>query len=168
MPLEAELFGPWAWSEATYWAELAAPGRWYQVAVDSSGAVCGWVGLARGKPDADVQTIAVAPGAQGRGLGQVLMGALLGEAERAGVSRVLLEVRADNVAAQKLYARCGFSQIAVRRRYYQPGDVDALILRVGVREAMVALGKSASHPDVPGGGDGPDQVARVNVLGGAG
>lgn len=168
VPLETELFGPWAWSAVTYWSELAAPGRWYRVAVDSAGVVCGWVGLAHGKPDADVQTIAVAPRAQGTGLGRVLMGALIGEAERGGASRVLLEVRADNVAAQKLYARCGFSQIAVRRRYYQPGDVDALILRVGVRDAVAALAQSAPQRDASGAVEGPGQVTGMNVLGGTG
>jgi [ribosomal protein S18]-alanine N-acetyltransferase len=46
---------------------------------------------------------------------------------------VLLEVRADNDAAIRLYERHGFERIAVRRRYYQPGDVDAHIMRRRLR-----------------------------------
>jgi ribosomal-protein-alanine N-acetyltransferase len=42
----------------------------------------------------------------------------------------MLEVRADNDAAQRLYCATGFSVLTVRRRYYQPGDVDALIMRL--------------------------------------
>ena len=42
---------------------------------------------------------------------------------------MLLEVRADNAPALGLYGRHGFEQVSVRRRYYQPGDVDALVLR---------------------------------------
>jgi ribosomal-protein-alanine N-acetyltransferase len=42
----------------------------------------------------------------------------------------MLEVRADNVVAQRLYRATGFSTLSVRRRYYQPGDVDALIMRM--------------------------------------
>jgi ribosomal-protein-alanine N-acetyltransferase len=38
-------------------------------------------------------------------------------------------VRADNAPALALYARHGFQELSVRRRYYQPGDVDALVLR---------------------------------------
>ena len=41
----------------------------------------------------------------------------------------MLEVRADNPAARALYAGAGFEQLSMRRRYYQPGDVDALVLR---------------------------------------
>jgi ribosomal-protein-alanine N-acetyltransferase len=43
---------------------------------------------------------------------------------------VVLEVRADNPRAQKLYRRFGFVQIGLRRGYYQPANVDALVMRV--------------------------------------
>ena len=46
---------------------------------------------------------------------------------------MLLEVRADNPAAQALYAQHGFEAIAVRPRYYQPDDVDAVVMRAEVR-----------------------------------
>ena len=43
------------------------------------------------------------------------------------VREVFLEVRADNPGAQSLYESLGFEAIAVRPRYYQPDDVDALV-----------------------------------------
>jgi ribosomal-protein-alanine N-acetyltransferase len=46
---------------------------------------------------------------------------------------VLLEVRADNAAAQALYAGAGFERIGVRRGYYRPGGTDALVLRLQLR-----------------------------------
>jgi ribosomal-protein-alanine N-acetyltransferase len=145
MPLEAELFGPWRWSAETFWAELAAPNRWYVVAEqpeaqsearseeqneDAATQLLGYAGLASNGAEADVQTIAVAPHAQGRGVGALLLGALLQEAARRGCSTVLLEVRADNEPAIRLYQRHGFERIAIRRGYYQPGDVDAHIMRL--------------------------------------
>ena len=42
----------------------------------------------------------------------------------------MLEVRADNAAAIRLYRRHGFERLAVRRGYYQPGDVDAWVMRL--------------------------------------
>ena len=36
----------------------------------------------------------------------------------------------DNTRAQKLYERFGFEPIGFRRGYYQPGNVDALVMRL--------------------------------------
>lgn len=46
---------------------------------------------------------------------------------------MLLEVRVDNTRAQKLYERFGFEPIGFRRGYYQPGNVDALVMRLHVQ-----------------------------------
>lgn len=127
--LEVQLFDPDTWSPETFWAELAAPGRWYVLA-ERAGDVVGYAGLAASGAEADVQTVAVAPSAQGTGVGRVLLDALVAEAARRGAAAVLLEVRADNVAARTLYERTGFERIGVRRRYYQPGDVDAHVMRL--------------------------------------
>lgn len=132
LPLEESLFGPSAWSAETFWSELAHPStRWYVVAapVDEPERVVGYAGLLVPGTEADVQTIAVAPQAQGRGVGGVLVDALVAEAHRRSAAALLLEVRADNEAAIALYRRRGFERIAVRRRYYQPEDVDAWVMR---------------------------------------
>lgn len=126
--LEVRLFDPDQWSPEVFWSELAA-GRWYLVA-EADGRVVGYAGLAVAGSQADVQTVAVSPDAQGRGLGTLLLDALVVEASRQGARSLLLEVRADNPAAIALYQRAGFERIAVRRRYYQPGDVDAHVMRL--------------------------------------
>jgi ribosomal-protein-alanine N-acetyltransferase len=126
--LEVRLFDPDQWSPEVFWSELAAD-RWYVVAEDG-GEVVGYAGLATSGREADVQTVAVSPDAQGRGLGRMLLDALVARAARDGATTLLLEVRADNAAAIRLYERTGFERIAVRRRYYQPGDVDAHVMRL--------------------------------------
>ena len=127
--LDAELFRDDAWSEPTWWAELAGrPSRGYVVAADGD-RITGYAGLNHGGDVADVMTLAVAPGAQGRGLGDELLTELVGRADRGGAGALMLEVRADNGPALRLYARHGFERISVRRRYYQPGDLDAIVMR---------------------------------------
>lgn len=129
--LERELFADDAWSEATWWSELAGrPRRDYVVAVTSDGAIAGYAGLDVSGDVADVMTIATAPDHQGRGTGRALLDELVRRAAGRGVEALLLEVRADNGAARRLYDRAGFEVISVRRRYYQPGDVDALVMRL--------------------------------------
>jgi ribosomal-protein-alanine N-acetyltransferase len=131
VPLERELFGATAWSAEAFWSELAQPSRWYVAAVTGDGEqLLGYAGLLVGGAEADVQTIGVAPAARGRGLGRRLLTALVDEAAARGATSLLLEVRADNPAAIALYRSAGFEQLAVRRRYYQPDDVDALVMRL--------------------------------------
>jgi ribosomal-protein-alanine N-acetyltransferase len=137
--LEAELFADDAWSEQTWWAELAGrPRRSYVVQESPDGDVLGYAGLDLGGEVADVMTVAVGPAAQGRGLGRVLLDELVARARADHAAYLMLEVRADNEAARKLYDRNGFEVLSVRRRYYQPGDVDALVMRRDLTREVTA------------------------------
>lgn len=132
LPLEQELFdGDPPWTAEQFWSELAhvPDTRWYVVAEDD-GTLVGYAGLRAPGPGepVDVQTIAVAPSHRRRGVGTMLMSALIDEAARRTTGELLLEVRADNGAARGFYERHGFEQIAVRRRYYHDG-ADGLVLR---------------------------------------
>lgn len=126
--LDALLFGADAWSETAWWAELAERPRRDYVVIVREATILAYGGLDIGTDSADVMTLAVAPEAQGQGLGRVLLAELEARAVARGMGAGLLEVRADNLAARALYEGAGWRQLHVRRRYYQPGDVDALIL----------------------------------------
>ena len=127
--LEQRLFPVDAWPLQMFLDELSQPEtRRYLVAQGSDGIV-GYAGLMCIEPIADVQTIAVVPEYEGRGIGTTLLTALIEEARRRRAADVLLEVRADNPRAQQLYVRFGFEQIHIRPRYYRDG-VDALIMRL--------------------------------------
>ncbi|GAA2520113.1 ribosomal protein S18-alanine N-acetyltransferase [Pilimelia columellifera] len=135
LPIEADLFGAEQWSAGMFWNELAA-GRRYLVALDGSGTVAGYAGLAFAGPDeAWVQNLAVRRDAQRQGIGRVLLEALLADARQRGARQVLLEVAADNGPAQRLYDAYGFGAVGVRRGYYQPSNTDALIMRMEVDRA---------------------------------
>jgi len=131
MEIERASFPTDAWSEAMMRAELASPhGRYV---VDSeAGRLLGYGGVraAERSADADIQTIAIAAAARGRGRGRALLRELLDTARRRGARDVFLEVRADNPTASALYASEGFVEIARRPHYYQPDDVDAVVMKL--------------------------------------
>ncbi|MEU5398853.1 ribosomal protein S18-alanine N-acetyltransferase [Streptomyces sp. NPDC005963] len=139
LDLEQRLFPEDAWSPGMFWSELAhARGpqatRRYVVAERATdtgeGEIVGYAGLAAVGGLGDVQTIAVAPAAQGTGLGSRLLSDLLHHATAFECDEVFLEVRVDNTRAQKLYERFGFEPVGFRRGYYKPGNVDALVMRL--------------------------------------
>ena len=41
-------------------------------------------------------------------------------------------MRADNLGAQALYDDLGFEEIAVRTGYYQPDNVDAIVMKLSI------------------------------------
>lgn len=150
--LEHDLFPDDAWSRGMFWSELAdtrhpAATRTYLVAETPGGRIVGYAGLAAVADTGDVQTIAVARDHWGTGLGARLLGALLRAATDAECHEVLLEVRVDNTRAQRLYARFGFTPIGIRKGYYQPGNVDALVMRRADPADAVAPAEPADPAD---------------------
>ncbi|PTW91211.1 ribosomal-protein-alanine acetyltransferase [Microbacteriaceae bacterium MWH-Ta3] len=134
--LELATFPEDSWSRAAITAELASPYGRYLVAEDGDTLV-GYAGaqLLPGATQGDIQTIAVAAAYRGQHIGARLLDTLLDYTESQGATEMMLEVRADNPVAQALYESRGFTVIAVRERYYQPSDIDALIMqRVRARD----------------------------------
>jgi [ribosomal protein S18]-alanine N-acetyltransferase len=127
--LEQRLFPVDAWPLQMFYDELSQPETRQYLVAESSTGIVGYAGLMCIEPIADVQTIAVVPEYEGRGIGTTLLTRLMEEARRRHAADLLLEVRADNPRAQQLYRRFGFEQIHVRPRYYRDG-VDALIMRL--------------------------------------
>lgn len=139
MRIERSSFPTDAWSEAAMAEELASPHGHYLVD-DVAGAIVGYAGLraVQGASDADIQTIALDADHRGTGRGRRLLTALLDEATRRGARDVFLEVRADNPAAEQLYLSEAFVEIGRRPRYYQPDDVDAIVMKLDLRGRAAA------------------------------
>jgi len=133
MAIETSVFVSDAWSRDLMRSELTAPHSFYLVA-ELDGAVVGYSGLraVASAQDADIQTIAVTPAARRLGLGRALMNEMIAEATRLGAREIFLEVRADNPNAQRLYSTLGFEPLGVRPHYYQPDDVDAVVMRLAL------------------------------------
>jgi ribosomal-protein-alanine N-acetyltransferase len=133
--LEQELFPEDAWTPEMFAAEFAQPPsrRLYLVAEEGT-TLIGYAGMMfTGGSQADVVTLAVTPGRWGKGTGTALLMTLVDEAEKRGYEEVMLEVRKDNPRARRLYLRQGFAEIGIRRGYYQPSGVDAVVMRKMLR-----------------------------------
>ena len=142
MELEHGTFGTDAWSRELMRAELANPHARYLVANPlEQNDIVGYAGLLapRRSEQADIQTIAVAESARRGGLGRALMNALIVEAKGRGAREIFLEVRADNPGAKSLYDDLGFEELGVRKGYYQPDNVDAIMMRLTVPTPTIEL-----------------------------
>jgi [ribosomal protein S18]-alanine N-acetyltransferase len=87
--------------------------------------------MSSGAGEAHVLNLCIGEAWRGRGIGGLLLSHLLEFAGALGVGEVFLEVRPSNTQAIRLYQSLGFSQIGIRRGYYQAvgGREDAVVLR---------------------------------------
>lgn len=86
--------------------------------------------MSLGAGECHLLNLCVHPDYQRRGLGRALVEYLLAVARRQGAHMALLEARASNVAAYRLYTGMGFDEVGVRQNYYpaRHGREDAIIL----------------------------------------
>lgn len=82
--------------------------------------------------EATLMDICVMPSEQGKGYGKILLNQFLAQAKKLGASKIFLEVRAKNIAAQMLYMNAGFIEIDRRTGYYPSssgfGYEDAIVM----------------------------------------
>lgn len=97
------------------------------VALDG-GRVVGWCDIFPSWAHALAHTgslgMGLLPGHRGQGLGERLLRACLAKARARGIERVVLEARADNGRALRLYERVGFVRVSVEHRAMRLDGVD--------------------------------------------
>ena len=97
---------------------------------EQGGEIRGYAVLMPVLEEAELLNIGVAAGQQRKGLGRAMLREILEIARAKNMRRVFLEVRSSNVAAIALYRSVGFTEIGVRRGYYQnaSGSEDAITM----------------------------------------
>lgn len=113
---EAELARSWA----MLWVARAAS------ETDAVGFALAW----RAADERHLLDLAVDPKWRRRGLGRLLLDAVIAEARANDGRLVLLEARASNDAALALYRSAGFFVTDVRRAYYSDNGEDAVVMRL--------------------------------------
>jgi ribosomal-protein-alanine N-acetyltransferase len=75
-----------------------------------------------------ITNFAVHPDFRRQHVGHQLLAGVLTRAVELGCRQAVLEVRASNRGAQRLYGRFGFAPVAVRKRYYTDNHEDAIVM----------------------------------------
>jgi ribosomal-protein-alanine N-acetyltransferase len=122
------------WTEDMFTNELAggASGVTLVARAPEAGAPAAVVGYACVWVVSDelhINNLAVHPRWRRRGIARALVRSSLEHGTRLGARVAFLEVRASNVAAQRLYREFDFEQVGFRRGYYTHPMEDALIMR---------------------------------------
>lgn len=118
-----------AWSLSIWDGMLSNPKRFRCWLLMEGATAVGFLLFGVVLDEAELLRIGVDPARQGEGLASTMLNAVQARLESVGVATFHLEVRESNVAAQRLYAHCGWEQSGRRRNYYpaKDGAEDALL-----------------------------------------
>lgn len=95
---------------------------------DQRPSIVGYGGFWCSAREAHISTIAVHPRLRRKGIGQLILMAMIEKARSTGADHISLEVRASNLVAQSLYRKYGFQVMGRRRRYYSDSNEDAVVM----------------------------------------
>ena len=128
------------WSRGNF-IDSIATGYPARVLMDARGAMLGYFIAMNGVGEMHLLNITVAPAAQGLGHARHMIAALMAMCGARAARQLWLEVRESNARARAIYARLGFVQQGVRKRYYPAPfghreDAVVMSLRIGARDAL--------------------------------
>lgn len=119
---------PFPWTRGNFSDSLAA-GHEAWLALED-GRMVGYAVTMPVPDETHLLNISVLPERQRGGIGAALLSMLFDQGREQGAGRMLLEVRAGNLAALAFYRRHGFVEIGRRRGYYpaHEGREDAIVM----------------------------------------
>jgi [ribosomal protein S18]-alanine N-acetyltransferase len=136
----------WSWTAPRVLRSIVDPSTNVVVAVEGGAPLSGF-GLMKYRDDeAHLLLLAVRASAGRGGIGRSLLAWLEKSAHVAGVARITLEARLDNVAALAFYAGAGYRQGVTLPGYYQ-GAASAVRMSKALRPAAVESGSGSSGTD---------------------
>lgn len=127
MAIEEAVF-PTPWPKEAYVFELTKNPVSCCLVVEANGILVGYGCESLVVDELHISNIAVDPPWRGKGLGELLLLAMIAEGIRQEGNLATLEVRVSNHVAQSLYQKYGFLVVGKRKRYYQDNREDALIM----------------------------------------
>lgn len=125
--IETESFST-PWRPETFAGLIGRDAVELVVMTDAERRVIGYAVLWCIMDQGELANIALTTGRRGRGLGALLLRHVMQTARERGVERLFLEVRASNQRAIELYLGFGFTDVGLRRGYYERPPEDARVM----------------------------------------
>jgi ribosomal-protein-alanine N-acetyltransferase len=124
---------PFPWSDGVF-RDCIRVGYLCRI-VEADAQVAGYAIMSYGAGEAHILNICIRHDLRGAGVGRRLMHFLLDRASAAQMHDVFLEVRPSNPIAIALYTSMGFTQVGIRKAYYQAagGREDALVYKLTLK-----------------------------------
>lgn len=116
------------WTREMLVKQLYGDMQIFLAAENESGEAVGYVGLMYVLDEGYISNVAVSPDWRRRGIGDMLIEELIIRARAKKLSFVTLEVRESNLAAIELYKKHGFTEVGVRRNYYERPTENAILM----------------------------------------
>jgi ribosomal-protein-alanine N-acetyltransferase len=137
------------WTRGNFADSLAA-GYLAEKRVDALGRCIGYVVAMPGHLETHLLNLAVAPAYQRQGHGRSMLARLCQQARLRGDHKLWLEVRRGNSSARRMYQRCGFEQVGLRKGYYpallgQREDAVVMSLDLDLGGGAEGLPKAGGH-----------------------
>jgi [ribosomal protein S18]-alanine N-acetyltransferase len=95
---------------------------------EADGRLCGFVCAQDVAGEWEIENVVVAPEFMRRGIASELLRGLMERARSEAASAILLEVRASNLPARRLYEKHDFGEVGRRRVYYTDPEEDAILM----------------------------------------
>lgn len=115
------------WSRQGFAKALPMENTCFLVAEENN-RILGYCGIYMASDEGEIINVAVGRQHQRKGIADALLKELLLTANKKGVSRFFLEVRASNYAAIRLYEKNGFRKQGIRRGFYKEPSEDAYVM----------------------------------------
>ena len=95
-----------------------------------NGVVAGYITYSVIIDEVQIANVAVHPDFRRKGIAEKLLRFLIDEAKESNMFVITLEVRNSNIPAIKLYEKCVFSNVGVRKNYYKNPVEDAILMNL--------------------------------------
>ena len=128
--LETDCF-PDPWSQKSLRDTLREERSFFAVA-EMAGKVVGYINTTYILDEMELNRICTLPDYRRQGIGAALLQAAFAFAKEKHIQSFFLEVRASNLPAQTLYRSAGFTQVGLRKKFYQNPTEDGLIMRADI------------------------------------